>query len=85
MSRFRFREDVGVDEREPVAAVIGPKEVASLIVQLSRAIEQTTELLEAASELHRKLAELHGALTEPLVDLERVLAEAQKPSPKEPD
>ena len=74
-----LREDVGADEPEPVSVVIAQHDVASVVVELSRALEQASELLEAASELHRKVAELHGALTEPLV--ERVLAEAQKPTP----
>lgn len=76
-----LREDVGADEPEPVSVVIAQHDVASVVVRLSRALEQASELLEAASELHRKVAELHGALTEPLVDLERVLAEAQKQTP----
>jgi Ca2+-transporting ATPase len=54
---------------------------------LALAVEQTSELLVAATDLHRRVAELHGAVTEPLVELERVLAkrgahpdEADRPS-----
>lgn len=71
---------MGKDENPPV--VIGQHEAASLVVRLARAVEQTTELLESATKLHRDLAELDGALTESLVDLERLLAEAQKQAKK---
>jgi predicted transcriptional regulator len=71
-----------VDEHEKGPVVVSQHEVASLVVRLARAVEQTTELLEAATELHRNLAELDGAITESLVDLERFLAEAQKQTPK---
>jgi len=74
----------GVNEPESVAPVIAQNTLASLVVRLSRAVEQTSELLEAATDLHRKLTELHGSLTEPLVDLEHLLAEAQKHTPKQP-
>ena len=46
------------------------------VVRLARAVEQTGELLAAATELHRRLADLHTTLTEPLVELERLLAES---------
>ena len=71
-------------EPVPPADVIAQHEVARVVVRLSRALEQTSELLEAATELHRKVVELHAVLTEPLVDLERLLTEAQKQTPKEP-
>jgi hypothetical protein len=72
-----------MDKSEPTANVISEHEVASLVVRLGHALDQTRELLEAAAELHRKLVELHSALAEPLVDLERLLIEAQTQRPKE--
>jgi hypothetical protein len=66
---------------------IPPDVIAKVVVQLALAVEQTSELLVAATDLHRRVAELHGAVTEPLVELERVLAkrgahpdEADRPS-----
>ena len=56
----------------------GRHEFASVVIQLSLALEQTSELLETATNLHRQLAELHAGLTEPLVDLERLLTEERK-------
>jgi hypothetical protein len=76
------REDGAVDEHGKAPVVASQHEVANLVVRLARAVEQTTELLEAATNLHRDLAEVDGALTEALVDLERLLAEAQKEAPK---
>ncbi|MFL6039256.1 MAG: hypothetical protein ACJ74B_11555 [Gaiellaceae bacterium] len=74
-----------MDEAETADAVVAQHEVASFVVRLARAVDQTTELLGAATELHQNVAELHGALTEALLDLERLLVEAQKQSPKEPE
>lgn len=71
-------------EQGKVPVVVSQHEVASLVVRLARAVEQTTELLEAVTKLHGDLAELDGALTESLVDLERLLAEAQEETPKKP-
>jgi hypothetical protein len=65
-------------EPVPPAAVIAQNEIASVVIRLSRALEQTSELLEAATDLHRQVVELHAGLTEPLVDLERLLTEARK-------
>jgi len=65
-------------EPVPPAAVIAQNEIASVVIRLSRALEQTSELLEAATDLHRQLVELHAGLTEPLVDLERLLTEERK-------
>ena len=67
----RLGEDADMDESEPAADVISEREAANLVVQLARALDQATEL-------HRKVAELHGALAEPLLDLERLLAEARE-------
>jgi hypothetical protein len=53
-----------------------------VVVRLAQALERPGDLLEATAELHRKVVELHAALTEPLVDLERLLAEAQTQTPK---
>jgi hypothetical protein len=61
------------------AEVIARHEIASVVVQLARALEQTGELLEAATDLHRQVVELHADLTGPLVDLER-LARPAEPS-----
>jgi hypothetical protein len=58
---------------------IPPDVIAKAVVRLADAVEQTGELLEAATDLHRKVAELHGTLTEPLVELERVLSETRPP------
>jgi hypothetical protein len=80
-----LREDAGVEESEPTADVISRQEAASLVVRLAQALDQTSDLLEATAELHRKVVELHAALAEPLVDLERLLAEAQTQTPKEPE
>lgn len=65
---------------EPAARAdaIAEGEVARAVVRLSRALEQTSELLEAVTDLHRKVVELHAVLTEPLVDLEDLLTEAEK-------
>jgi hypothetical protein len=65
-------------EPVPPADVIAQNEIASVVIRLSRALEQTSELLEAATDLHRQVVELHAGLTEPLVDLERLLTEARK-------
>jgi hypothetical protein len=65
-------------EPVPPADVIAQNEIASVVIRLSRALEQTSELLEAATDLHRQLVELHAGLTEPLVDLERLLTEERK-------
>jgi hypothetical protein len=64
-------------EPVPPAEVIA-QQIASVVIRLSRALEQTSELLEAATDLHRQLVELHAGLTEPLVDLERLLTEERK-------
>jgi hypothetical protein len=72
-----------VEESEPTPDVISRQEAASLVVRLAQALEQAGVLLEASAELHRKVVELHAALTEPLVDLERLLADAQTQTPKE--
>jgi hypothetical protein len=61
-------------EQNPPAP-IPPDVIAKAVIRLTHAVEQTTELLVAVTDLHRKVAELHGALTEPLVELERVLGE----------
>jgi hypothetical protein len=45
-------------------------------VRLADAVEKTGELLALATELHSRLADLHAALTEPLVELERLVAES---------
>ncbi|MFL5919264.1 MAG: hypothetical protein ACJ74X_11125 [Gaiellaceae bacterium] len=74
-----------MDEPEIADAVVAQHEVASFVVRLARAVDQTAELLEAATELHQNVAELHGALTEALLDLERLLVEVQKHPPKEPE
>jgi hypothetical protein len=66
---------------------IPPDVIAKAVVQLTLAVEQASELLVAATDLHRRVAELHGTLTEPLVELDRVLTaggahpdEAERPS-----
>lgn len=66
------------------ADAIAQGEVAQVVLRLSRALEQTSELLAAATDLHRRVAELHALLTEPLVDLERLLREAGKQEPDTP-
>jgi hypothetical protein len=71
------------DHSEPTADVISQHETANLVVRLAQALDQASELLEAANDLHRKVAELHAALAEPLVDLERMITEAQKQTLKE--
>ena len=58
---------------------IPPDVIAKVVVRLADAVEQTGELLVVATELHRKVAELQGILTEPLVELERVLSETRPP------
>jgi multidrug resistance efflux pump len=75
---------ISMNESESAAGAIAHHEVASVIIRLSRALEQTSELLEAANELHRRVAELHAALAEPLLDLERLLVEAQRTEKREP-
>jgi hypothetical protein len=72
-----------MDESERPADVISQHEAASLIVRLAQALDEASELLETTAEMHRKVAELHASLAEPLVDLERLLTEAQKQRPKE--
>jgi hypothetical protein len=49
-----------------------------ILLRLSAAVDQMVQLLEAANDVHRRLIELHGSLTEPLVDLERLLREARE-------
>jgi hypothetical protein len=71
-------------EPVPPVDIIAQHEVARLVVQLSYALEQTSELLEAATDLHRKVVDLHAVLTEPLVDLERLLTEGPKQTSKKP-
>jgi hypothetical protein len=66
------------------ADVIAQSEVAKVVLRLSQALEQTSELLAAATDLHRRVIELHALLTEPLVDLERLLREAGKQAPEPP-
>jgi hypothetical protein len=56
-------------------------EIAHAVVRLSQAVEQTGALLEEAADLHRRLVEVHGLLTDPLVDLEQLLASAHPPPP----
>jgi hypothetical protein len=65
-------------EAAPPAGSITEEEVASAVVRLSLALEQTTELMEAANELHLKLLDLQAVLSEPLVDLEGSLKEARE-------
>jgi predicted enzyme related to lactoylglutathione lyase len=62
----------------PDAGAVGERELVSVLVRISTAVEQTGKLLEAANEIHSRLVELHAALTEPLVDLERLLREARE-------
>jgi hypothetical protein len=62
----------------PEKPPIPPDVIAKAVVRLTSAVEQTGELLAATNDLHRKVAELHGILTEPLVDLEQVLAERDR-------
>jgi hypothetical protein len=50
--------------------------IARAVLQLAHALDQTSELLVAATELQRKVTDLHATLTEPLVELERVLAQS---------
>jgi hypothetical protein len=64
--------------------MIARHELARIVLELSRAVEQTSELLEAATDLHRKAVDLQATLTEPLVDLERVLKEESKQTSKKP-
>jgi catechol 2,3-dioxygenase-like lactoylglutathione lyase family enzyme len=66
----------------PERGAVGEKELVSVLVRISTAVEQTGQLLEAANEVHRRLVQLHGALTEPLVDLERLLREAREAAEK---
>jgi catechol 2,3-dioxygenase-like lactoylglutathione lyase family enzyme len=61
----------------PDPGAVAEKELVSVLLRISTAVEQTAQLLEAANEVHRRLVELHAALTEPLVDLERLLREAR--------
>jgi hypothetical protein len=68
----------------PFTCAIAEGELAGVVVRMSCALEQATELLEAASDIHRKLLELHAALTEPLVDLERLLRDAREQMPAQP-
>jgi hypothetical protein len=67
-------------EAAPPAGSITEEEVASAVVRLSLALERTSELVEAANELHRQLVDLQAVLSEPLVDLEGSLKEAQEPA-----
>jgi catechol 2,3-dioxygenase-like lactoylglutathione lyase family enzyme len=62
----------------PDAAAVGERELVSVLVRISNAVEQTGQLLEAANEIHSRLVGLHAALTDPLVDLERLLREARE-------
>jgi len=62
-------------ESVPPASSIAEQGVARAVVRISLAVEQTAELLEDAKRLHGKLVDLHAALTEPLVDLERLLTD----------
>ena len=73
-----------MSEPAPRGDAIAQSDVAEVVVQLSRALEQTSELLEAANDLHRRVVELHAALTAPLVDLEGLLKEAEKEPRDEP-
>jgi catechol 2,3-dioxygenase-like lactoylglutathione lyase family enzyme len=66
----------------PDAAAVSERELVSVLLRISTAVEQTAELLEAANEVHRRLVELHGALTDPLVDLELLLREAREAAEK---
>jgi catechol 2,3-dioxygenase-like lactoylglutathione lyase family enzyme len=61
----------------PDPGAVAEKELVSVLLRISTAVEQTAQLLEAANEVHRRLVELHAALTEPLVDLERLLRQAR--------
>jgi hypothetical protein len=70
-------------ESSPSHPGFAENKAATLVVQMMRAVEQTTELLEAANGLHQKLLELHGSLTEPLLDLEALLREAAEQVPKQ--
>ena len=74
-----------MNEPEPAADVIAQNELASAVIRLSHALDQTSELLEATTKLHRKVADLQAALAEPVVDLERLLVEAQKQTREEPE
>ena len=65
-------------EGVPSAEVIARDEIASVVVQLALAVEQTGELLEVATDLHRQAVELHAGLTGPLVDLERLARPAER-------
>ena len=48
-----LREDVGADEPEPVSVVIAQHDVASVVVELSRALEQATYSKPRASCIGR--------------------------------
>jgi hypothetical protein len=74
--RRRAAEERQTDVSEPGA--IDEQELVRILLRFSAAVEQTAVLLEAANDVHRRLVDLHGALTEPLVDLERLLREARQ-------
>jgi hypothetical protein len=57
------------------------REAAILVTRLSVALDEVTQLLVVAADVHRRLAGLQSALTEPLVDLERLLRAHTEPAP----
>jgi hypothetical protein len=57
------------------------REAAMLVTRLSVALDEVTQLLAVATDVHRRLVGLQSALTEPLVDLERLLRDHAEPAP----
>lgn len=71
-------------EGVPPTGSIAEDKVASAVVQISLAVEQS-ELLEAANGLHQQLVQLLAVLTETLVDLEPSLRQAREETPNQSD
>jgi hypothetical protein len=63
--------------------LLSDEEAARLLIGFSNALDEISELLPVANDLHRRLIALQSTLTEPVVDLERILRDgSDAPSPR---
>ena len=74
-------EDGHISHTPVPAPPLTEEEAARFLLRLADAVDQTSQVLEVATDLHRRLCTLHAALTEPVVDLERLMRDARAAAP----
>jgi len=60
---------------------VSEADAVRLLLRLAEAVDQTGQVLEVVTDLHRRLADLHATLTDPVIDLERLLRNAREGAP----